>query len=164
MRAVIFSIRFLVRGLFPVVCIAALSGAVRAECLATDVIGQWRQLDTNSRWYFFSNNEVDCRTCRGWAGTAGCQYVPDATDELNRQKCTFGKGGAAPITVTGWRAKDGKLDALVFSDGSVRQVGGNACRIDGGEGIMAIEGVGRLQCHYNYQCQKLDRENGGSGD
>lgn len=136
--------------------LVASATGVAAGCPAVDILGQWRQTETGNRWYFFGNKEVDCRTCSGWDDNAGCRYVPDAKDELNRQKCTWRGAGGASVTVTGWRAKDGRLTALVFSDGSERAVS-DACRIDGEEGTMTIPGIGRLECFYNYQCERLRR-------
>lgn len=150
-----------IRFLFFVIVVSGavlvVSAAIAAAgCPATDILGQWRQAETGNRWYFFGNNEVDCRTCSGWDDNAGCHYVPDAKDALNRQKCTWKGAGGDLVTVTGWRAEGGRLSALVFSDGSARAVG-EACRIDGEEGTMTIPGIGRLECFYNYQCQRLGR-------
>lgn len=126
-----------------------------AACRMTDVTGQWQHLGDDSHWAFFSNNRADCRVCLGWDG--GCRYVPDPTDKIGRKQCEIQKPGdpAAPhVRVTGWEAEDGELARLLFSDGSRLEVR-EACDIDRSEGTMTIRGIGTLECHYNYQCNKI---------
>lgn len=135
----------------------------RAACPMPLIIGQWQHLEDNSRWAFFSSGKVDCRLCSEWNARGACVYVYDAADEQKRRQCRWASGQAlgrqAPdggVTVTGWRARDGLLDVLEFSDGTKVDV--SACKADGEKGELTLPAVGTFACHYNYQCSKLERE------
>lgn len=137
--------------------------ASKGVCRMPLVTGQWQHLEDNSRWAFFSSGRVDCRACREWNDRGSCVYVYDPADEQRRQQCRWQSGKAlsmqvpdGTVTVTGWRATEGRLTALEFSDGTVADV--SDCEIDGSKGEMHIPAVGTFACHYNYQCNKLERE------
>ncbi|MFM2129925.1 MAG: hypothetical protein RL477_1471 [Pseudomonadota bacterium] len=141
------------------------SGSARAAACKLELLtGQWQHKVDNSRWAFFTNKRVDCRLCRDWSVNGGCNYVPDEDDEQGRKQCTYGNGRevtkivpAGKVTVTGWEGANGVLAKVIFSDGTVHDVA-KTCSIDGARGVLTIPGIGDFQCHYNYQCTKLERE------
>jgi hypothetical protein len=145
------------------VALMACSGTAQAAACKVELItGQWQHVTDKTRWAFFSNKRVDCRQCKDWNG--GCTYVRDLSDEQGRKQCTWANGRETTkidpegkVTVTGWEGKDGVLDRIIFSDGTVRQVAKD-CDINGTDGTMSIPGIGDFQCLYNYQCDKLGRE------
>ena len=157
------------RGVILGVLIAAffmsLSGnAHAAACKVEFLTGQWQHVTDKSRWRFFSNQRVDCRLCKDWSSEGACRYVLDPKDEQGTRQCTWQNGRQTTkivpdgkVNVTGWEGQNGVLSKLIFSDGTVRDVA-STCSIDGGKGIMTIPGLGEFQCHYNYQCNKLERE------
>ncbi len=151
-----------------VVTVAALvamaSPASAAACRVELLTGQWQHKVDNSRWAFFTSNRVDCRLCRDWNVAGGCNYVPDEDDDQGRKQCTYANGRevtkvvpTGKVTVTGWEGKNGVLDKIIFSDGTVHEVA-KTCSINGASGVMTIPGIGDFQCHYNYQCNKIERE------
>jgi hypothetical protein len=143
------------------VVLVLVTGAAFADCRMSSVIGQWQLVETDARWAFFSDKRLDCRVCKEWQD-GQCRYVPDAKDGQGRKQCVFtGAGWKGEVRVTGWKDKNGKLDQLVFSDGSTRSIG--SCSIDGPSGIMKIEGLGNFQCNYNFHCNKLERQEPGAG-
>jgi hypothetical protein len=165
MNSVLFqaSRRGMLLGALVAVVLLACSGAVQAGACKVELItGQWQHVNDRSRWAFFSNKRVDCRMCKEWDG--GCIYVRDLNDEQGRKQCTWTNGRetstVAPdgkVTVTGWEGRNGVLDRIIFSDGTVRNVAKD-CDINGTDGTMTIQGIGDFQCLYNYQCDKLSRE------
>lgn len=155
--------RSLLLGALIAVVLLAFSGAVQAGACKVELItGQWQHVTDRTRWAFFSNKRVDCRLCKDWNG--GCTYIRDLGDEQGRKQCTWANGRETTevvpdgkVTVTGWEGKDGVLDRIIFSDGTVRNVAKN-CDINGTDGTMSVQGIGDFQCLYNYQCDKLGRE------
>ena len=135
-----------------------------AACKVELLTGQWQHVTDLSRWRFFSNQRVDCRVCKDWTNDGACRYVVDPKDEQGSRQCTYSNGREVSkivpdgkVNVTGWEGKDGVLATLIFSDGTKMDVA-KTCSIDGAKGIMTIPGLGEFQCHYNYQCTKLERE------
>lgn len=143
----------------------ALSASASASpCKLELLTGQWQHKVDNSRWAFFTSKRVDCRTCKDWGLNGGCRYIPDEKDEQGRQQCSYANGREVSkivpgggVTVTGWDGENGVLTKVIFSDGTVHDVS-KTCNIDGAAGVMSIKGIGDFQCHYNYQCTKLERE------
>lgn len=162
LRAPILGVLFVVVALLVTLGFSAPADA--AACRVELLTGQWQHKVDNSRWAFFTSQRADCRLCRNWNLNGGCAYVPDETDEQGRKQCTYSNGKQVSkvdpngkVTVTGWEGENGVLAKVIFSDGTVHDVR-KTCSIDGEKGVMTIPGIGEFQCHYNYQCTKLERE------
>lgn len=146
------------RILLPAACAAVLLAMplfeAKAACRVDQIIGLWDRENETARLRFFSNNKVYCRLCD--PKYDGCRYIPDVADEQGRKQCAFTQPGGEVTTLSGWTARNGLLDRLVFADGTTVAVG-ERCDIEGDTGTMQIEGLGLFTCNYEYHCRNLDR-------
>ena len=126
-----------------------------ADCPMTQVIGQWDRDNQGARLHFFSNKKVACRLCDPKVSDR-CRYIYDPTDAQGRKHCPFKQPGGKETTLTGWTARDGKLDTLSFADGTEINVG-KGCRIDGKKGTMQIDGLGTFVCGNDTRSRKLEK-------
>ncbi|MDH3240721.1 MAG: hypothetical protein OEO83_08650 [Alphaproteobacteria bacterium] len=126
-----------------------------AGCRVTHIIGVWERENEAARLRFFANKKASCRLCDPKYNDR-CRFISDPSDEQGRKQCPFRHPDGKATTLSGWTARDGMLDKLLFADGTTI-TGGEGCQIDGKAGTMRINGLGTFVCDYEYHCRKLTR-------